>query len=138
MPASYRCRASIRTSPAHVATAKRSGSAGYHLASRVEAAEQRARELPPNAKRWRKPPVADEAKFKALQARAAELGKTLPSDKTMEGAQKLLAAFPNCITPIDQPGQSEARQELLGKPAGKQNASNAPRANRKNQNKKGA
>ncbi|OYT68635.1 MAG: hypothetical protein CFK52_14625, partial [Chloracidobacterium sp. CP2_5A] len=61
------------------------------LASRVEAAKKNAAKLPPDAEKWRKPPVANANKFRQLQARAAELGKTMPSDKSLEAAQKLLA-----------------------------------------------
>jgi predicted Zn-dependent protease len=84
------------------------------LASRVEEAKKNATKLPPDADKWRKPPVANEKKFKQLQARAAELGKTLPTDKSLEGAQKLLAAFGNCFMPTEQPEQVEARAELAG------------------------
>jgi predicted Zn-dependent protease len=82
------------------------------LASRVEAAKQWAAELPPEAKKWRKPPIADEAKFKKLQARALELAKTMPDDKSMEEAQTLLAAFGNCLMPTEQPEQVKARKEI--------------------------
>jgi predicted Zn-dependent protease len=82
------------------------------LASRVEAARQWAATLPPEAKTWRKPPVADEAKFKKLQARAAQLAKTMPDDKSMKEAQTLLAAFGNCLMPTEQPEQIKARKEI--------------------------
>lgn len=82
------------------------------LKSRVEEANKRAAALPPEAKKWRKAPIADEAKFKALQARAAKLGKSMPDDKSLEGAQTLLAAFPSCFAAVDQPGQAKARKEV--------------------------
>jgi predicted Zn-dependent protease len=82
------------------------------LASRVEQAKQWAAALPPEAKKWRKPPIADEARFKQLQARAQQLAKTMPSDKSMEEAQTLLAAFGNCLMPTEQPEQVKARKEI--------------------------
>lgn len=84
------------------------------LASRVQDAKARAAALPPEAKQWRRPPVADATRFKALQAKAAELGKTLPSDKTMEQAQTLLSAFSNCFAPGGDPQQAQAREKLYG------------------------
>jgi predicted Zn-dependent protease len=82
------------------------------LKSRVDEAKKRAAALPPEAKKWRKPDIADAAKFKQLQARAAELAKKMPDDKQTQGAQKLLAAFPSCFSAVDQPGQVEARKEV--------------------------
>jgi len=82
------------------------------LASRVDAAKQRVAKLPPEAQHWRKAPVADPAEFKQLQARAAKVSKTMPNDQSLQGAQKLLAAFSNCMLPDDQPEQKEARQEI--------------------------
>ncbi len=84
------------------------------LSSRVAAAKERAAALPPNAKEWRTAPVAAGAKFKELQARSATVGKTMPSDKTLEGAQGLLAALPrSCLTPAVQPDQQQAEQRVL-------------------------
>ena len=83
------------------------------LASRVAAAKKWAAELPENSRKWRQAPIADAAALKKLQARAAEIAKSMPEDKTMEGAKQLLAAFPNCITPVDQPGQADARASVL-------------------------
>ena len=82
------------------------------LASRVEAAKQRAAALPPDASQWRRAPVANEARFKQLQARSAELGKSLPADKSMENAQALLSAFNNCFEPGGSPEQKNARENL--------------------------
>jgi predicted Zn-dependent protease len=84
------------------------------LANRVQDAKARAAALPPEAKQWRRPPVADAGRFKNLQAKAAELGKTLPSDQTMEEAQTLLSAFSNCFAPGGDPSQSQAREKLYG------------------------
>jgi predicted Zn-dependent protease len=82
------------------------------LASRVEDADKRVKELPAEAKKWRKAPIADDAKFKQLQAHAAQLAKTMPDDKQMEGAQTLLAAFSNCMLPDPGPEQAKARQTV--------------------------
>jgi predicted Zn-dependent protease len=82
------------------------------LASRVEIANQRAASLPPDAKQWRRPPVADEAKFKKLQQLTAKLAKTMPNDKSLEEAQTLLAAFGNCLMPTETPEQVKARKEI--------------------------
>ncbi|HUR29672.1 MAG TPA: M48 family metalloprotease, partial [Planctomycetota bacterium] len=57
------------------------------LASRVEDAKKRAANLPASDRNRRKPPVADEAKFHALQQRAVALAKTMPSDKSLEAAK---------------------------------------------------
>lgn len=83
------------------------------LKNRVAAVKEWIKKLPPGASNWRRPPVADAAKFTALKARAEKLSLTMPSDNSMEKAQELLAAFPSCVSPIDQPGQKEARQEVL-------------------------
>ncbi|MGH7215128.1 MAG: M48 family metalloprotease, partial [Tepidisphaeraceae bacterium] len=83
------------------------------LKGRVEAAKRRASELPKSAEKWRRPPVAEAARFRALQERAARLGKEMPEDKSLEQAQSLLSAFPSCVSPTDQPGQKEAREEVM-------------------------
>lgn len=82
------------------------------LASRVEIAKQRAAALPPDAKAWRRPPVADEAKFKQLQKRTVQVAKTMPDDKSLEEAQTLLAAFGNCLMPAETPEQVKARKKV--------------------------
>jgi predicted Zn-dependent protease len=82
------------------------------LASRVVAAKEAAAKLPPEAKSWRRPAVAEGAQFKAMQARAAQIAKSLPQDQTMETAQTLLNAVGNCLMPTDQPQQVEARAKI--------------------------
>lgn len=83
------------------------------LASRVEATEKRIKDLPSNASSWRQPPIADQAQFNQLKARAASLGKSLPNDKTLAGSQKLLQALPrSCVLPYEAKDEVEARQEL--------------------------
>lgn len=82
------------------------------LASRVAAAKVAAAKLPADAPSWRKPAVAEGARFKAMQARAAEIAKALPKDQSLETAQTLLDAVGNCLMPKDQPQQIEARQKI--------------------------
>lgn len=90
------------------------------LKSRVEDAQRRAAELPPNAKNWRHPPVADASRFKALQQRAVAVGKTMPSDKSLANSQELLQALPrSCVAPVDPDDAIQAR-ERLAKRAGAQ------------------
>jgi predicted Zn-dependent protease len=84
------------------------------LKNRVAETKERVKKLPATASQWRQPPVASPAEFKQLQARAAELGKTAPSDKTLAGTQQLLKALPrSCISPIDPPDAQQARAELV-------------------------
>jgi predicted Zn-dependent protease len=84
------------------------------LKNRVAETKERVEKLPATASQWRRPPVASPAEFKALQARAAELGKTLPSDKTLANSQQLLQALPrSCVMPIDPPDAQRAREQIV-------------------------
>jgi predicted Zn-dependent protease len=87
------------------------------LKNRVIATKERVKELPPTASEWKRPPIASPEQFRALQARAAELGKKLPSDASLSGGtQQLLAALPrSCITPVVQPDEQKAREDLAKK-----------------------
>ena len=83
------------------------------LKSRVEETKKRVEDLPPEARRWRKPPVADAREFAALKERAATLGKRLPDDRTLAGSQKLLQALPrSCVAPVDPEDAVKAREDL--------------------------
>lgn len=82
------------------------------LASRAAAAKEMAAQLGPDAASWRKPAVAEGAQFKAMQARAAQIAQSLPKDQSMEVAQTLLNAAGNCLMPLDQPQQVEARAKV--------------------------
>ena len=82
------------------------------LASRVAAAKERAAKLPPEASAWRRPPVVDTGTFAALQARAAQVGRTMRTDESLAKAQTLLSAVPSCVTPEDQPDQKAAQRRL--------------------------
>jgi len=84
------------------------------LSNRVADAKARAAKLPPQADEWRQPPVAEGQKFHDLQRRSVEVGKNMPTDQTLEGAQELLAALPrSCLTPAVQPDQEKAEQRVL-------------------------
>jgi predicted Zn-dependent protease len=84
------------------------------LASRVQAAKERASKLGPDADRLRRPPVASASQFRDLQDRAARLSKTLPDDKSLAKTQELLAALPrSCLTPAIQADQLDAQKRLL-------------------------
>lgn len=83
------------------------------LKSRVKDAKRRAGDLPPQAREWRRPPVADPAQFQQLIRRAQEVGKTMPSDKSLGGAQELLAAVPrSCLTPVVTDEHKQAQKKL--------------------------
>lgn len=83
------------------------------LASRVQAAKERARELGPEAERLARPPVANALRFADLKDRAARLSKTLPSDKSLAQTQELLQALPrSCLTPAVQEDQVQAQKRL--------------------------
>src|SRR2546430_3178936 len=81
------------------------------------------KELPPNANEWRKPPIADAARFEELKARAEKLSKTMPDDTKLANSQKLLQALPrSCIAPAnpDPPDAHQAREQLAQQANGSQ------------------
>ena len=83
------------------------------LASRVQAAKERARELGPDADRYRRPPVASAARFRDLQDQAARLARTMPNDKTLAQTRELLQALPrSCLSPAVQDDQVRATKRL--------------------------
>jgi len=87
------------------------------LANRVKATEERVRRLPPEADQWQRPPIADASEFRRIQQRATEVGKNMPTDQTLAGAQELLRALPrSCLTPRDNkalPDQRKAQIEIV-------------------------
>jgi predicted Zn-dependent protease len=84
------------------------------LASRYEQAREWAEELPPSARRFRQPPVADAREFRVLQDRAREVAARMPSDQTLAGAQKIAAALPrSCLMRTVQEDQRQAQREVL-------------------------
>jgi hypothetical protein len=82
------------------------------LRSRVEAARVRAARLPPEASSWRRPPVADAARFEALKRRAAAVASSMSRDQSLDAARTLLSAVGNCLVPVDQPEQLRARARI--------------------------
>jgi len=86
------------------------------LANRVKATEERVQKLPPNAKQWLRPPIASPAEYRQIQARANQLAKTLPDDKSLANSQQLLQALPrSCVAPEDPADAIHARQEIARK-----------------------
>ena len=86
------------------------------LASRVQTVDGYVKALPPQAASWRKPPIADAAKFKELQQKAAALAKTQPDDSKLANSQQLLAALPrSCIIPYTTQDEVQARQAIQQK-----------------------
>src|SRR4051812_17690549 len=82
------------------------------LAPRVANTDKRLAKLPADAAQWRSPPINDAQQFAALQLRAAQLAGSSPNDQNMQQAQTLLASFPSCVAPTDQPAQKQARKKV--------------------------
>lgn len=91
------------------------GGGGSHpaLRDRVAATEERLADLSRDAESRRRPAIADGREFQSIKARAREVARDVPSDKTLAAAKLMLQAFPSCVTPEDQPDQRAAQQELL-------------------------
>jgi predicted Zn-dependent protease len=89
------------------------------LASRVEAANKRAKNLPSLPKDMqslRKPAIADAAQFRRLQQQAQVAAANTPNDKSLANSKLLLAAIPrSCWMPVEPPDQKQARAELQAK-----------------------
>ena len=86
------------------------------LSRRVADSKERAAGLSPQAKAWRKAPVADTAEFVRLQRRSAAVGAKMPNDETLAGTQTLLRALPrSCLTPAIQEDQKQAEKAVLPK-----------------------
>lgn len=92
------------------------------LRNRVQRAEEMAAEISPEERReWRREPVVGPSRFKELQERSVRVGKNMPSDTTLEGAQELLQALPrSCVTPIEQFEDQRQAQERLARRAQRQ------------------
>lgn len=84
------------------------------LSKRVEASRKWANELPGTASSWRTNPVAGPRDFRDLQARAAMLGKRMPTDEQLAAkSSKILDALPrSCLTPAVFPDQKQAQADL--------------------------
>jgi predicted Zn-dependent protease len=88
------------------------------LANRVKATEERVQNLPPEAREWRRQPVAGPQELARLKQRAEEVGRNMPSSESLANAKELLAAMPrSCLTPLDQSpalrDQREAQVDLI-------------------------
>ena len=89
------------------------------LKNRVANTKKRVDNLPREADRWQRPPVASPAEFRRLQDRAAELAARMPNDQSLETSQELLSALPrSCLTPLDTvpgglPDQENAQRSLV-------------------------
>ena len=86
------------------------------LASRVKIARDRAAKMPqlPPRDQLRKPTIASDAEFRQYQQQALRDAKNTPDDKSIAKTKLMLAAIPrSCLTPITQPDQEQARQQLL-------------------------
>ncbi len=79
------------------------------LKSRVVTINKYISELPPQAASWRKRPVAGAARFRALQERAAQITRSMPANKSVNGAKLLLASFPSCVSPTQTKTQQNAQ-----------------------------
>lgn len=80
------------------------------LRERINEARRRADELPPAAREWAQPPVADEARFAQLQAEARKVASGMGND---EKSALLLASFPSCLTNGQTAAQAAARLKLF-------------------------
>lgn len=82
------------------------------LANRVAATKKRIAALPAEASSWRKPEIADQAKFNELKARAERISSQMPNDGSLQQARMLFAAFPSCVSPAEQPDQVAAQNKV--------------------------
>jgi predicted Zn-dependent protease len=84
------------------------------LANRVKATEKRVSQIDPVKQRQRrKPPIADQREFQAIQQRAVAAARNTPDDQSLAKAQLMFQAFPSCVTPEDQPDQQAAQERLM-------------------------
>jgi predicted Zn-dependent protease len=83
------------------------------MRERVVQAQQRADALPPAAREWGQPPVADDARFAQLQSKA----KGIAAGRNRQ-AELLLSAFPSSLNDVPTPRQARAREQLFPPPAG--------------------
>jgi hypothetical protein len=80
----------------------------------VKATEERVAQMSPEARRERRrPPVADQREFQAIQERARLAARNTPNDKSLAAAKLLFRAFPSCVTPDEQPEQKDAKLKLV-------------------------
>jgi hypothetical protein len=89
----------------------------------VKLARERAAALPADSASWRKPPIADAARFEQLKQRAAQVAKTTKKDTELGKAQLLLRAVPSCLLPADSAEQQDAQAQLKAAYAAAQSGS---------------
>ena len=82
------------------------------LESRVVEIDKWVAALPGNTDGLRKPPVADDAHFRDLQARAKTVVNAMPKDATSKQASLLASAIPNHMLPVQEPQQQRAQFRL--------------------------
>jgi predicted Zn-dependent protease len=82
------------------------------LGDRVKNIEKKLRDLPPGTERLRKPNLVSQSRFDKLRKRAQVVGAQMPNDKSLEAARLMLASFPSCVAPVDQPSQTKARERI--------------------------
>lgn len=82
------------------------------LASRVEQVNLWVAKLPPQSANLRKPDIANDAQFKALQTRATQVVAAMPKSDAQNKAQLMLASFPSCVSQKDAANQQAARNKL--------------------------
>lgn len=80
---------------------------------KVADAQRRADGLPPAAREWGQPPVADDSRFAQLQGQTKALISSIPRN---EQAELLLASFPSCLSATETSAQVQARQKLFPPP----------------------
>jgi predicted Zn-dependent protease len=87
------------------------------LKSRVQIADKRVAELEKNGTidAYRRPDIATPQQFAQYKARAAQLSREVPDDKSLHNSQQLLQALPrSCIAADpDPPDAREARDRLV-------------------------
>lgn len=91
----------------------RTGIDQARLKEKVTQANRRADGLPPAAREWGQPPVADDARFAQLQLQAKAL---VASGARNERAELLLASFPSSLAAGESPAQAQARLRLFPPP----------------------
>ena len=87
------------------------------LKSRVEKTRARVKNLPADASRWQRAPVAGPQQFRQIQERATQVARNMPDDQSLTQSKELLQALPrSCLTPRDQvdlPDQRAAQETII-------------------------
>ncbi|HXE55493.1 MAG TPA: M48 family metallopeptidase [Tepidisphaeraceae bacterium] len=85
------------------------------LASRVEAAEKRVKELnPQRVQQLRRPEIADQQQFNQYKQAAIQASQGMPDDQKVLQAKNLLQALPrSCWMPYEPEDQKQAQQKII-------------------------